>query len=230
MNELERLERLLDQLLDGIERVLQSGEELSDEYQGLLAQEISETFTRINQLRGQQQPPEQPPAPLQQTPRSEPGFGAPPSADAQLLFILAGQQEDAFLEYLRTYPTPATQALLNNPAELERTLRYLHEMMPSGQQPIVDGIQHAQLNSSNIWGTAYNPGTGQMKVRFQNGSEYEYDGVPTNIYRAFTNGQASAKTTGSNQYGAWWQGKNPSLGAAMNQYIKSGNFPYRRIR
>ena len=33
-----------------------------------------------------------------------------------------------------------------------------------------------------------------------------------------------------NQYGRWWRGKNPSLGAALNQYIKAGNFNYRRLR
>ncbi len=101
--------------------------------------------------------------------------------------------------------------------------------MPPGQPPTINGIQHSDLNSSNIWGTAYNPQTGQMKVRFQGGAEYEYEGVPQNIYRAFSKGQASAKTKGSNQYGAWWPNKNPSMGAAMNQYIKAGNFPYRRI-
>jgi len=68
-----------------------------------------------------------------------------------------------------------------------------------------------------------------MKVRFQGGAEYEYDGVPTNIYRAFSQGNAAAKTDGQNQYGKWWQGKNPSMGAAMNQYIKQGGFNYRRL-
>jgi hypothetical protein len=69
-----------------------------------------------------------------------------------------------------------------------------------------------------------------MKVRFQGGSEYEYDGVPMNIYNAFAKGNAAAQTTGQNKYGKWWKNKLPSLGAAMNQYIKRGNFPYKKIR
>lgn len=228
--EIQLLEQLIDELLAGIQEVLQSGEILSDEFQGALAQELEVTTQRIDQLRGeisQQQPFQGQPDEAQGAPQA---LGAAPSPDAQLLWILAGQQEDAFLQYLQTYPTPATQELLRNPTELERVIQYLHNIMPSGRQPEVDGIQHSDLNSSNIWGTAYDPSTGKMKVRFQGGSEYEYDGVPVNIYRAFTNGQASAKTQGSNDYGAWWVGKNPSLGAAMNQYIKQGNFPYRKIR
>jgi hypothetical protein len=152
------------------------------------------------------------------------------SNDAQLLWILSGQQPDAFISYLRTFPTPETQALLNNPSQLNATIQQLNNLMPSGQPPVIDGIPHADLNSSNIWGANYDPNSGKMQVRFQGGSEYEYDGVPENIFKAFIKGNASAKTKGKNQYGQWWVGKNPSLGAAMNQYIKQGGFPYRKIR
>jgi len=228
--EIELLEQLLNELLAGIQDVLQSGETLSDEFQGMLAQELEETTSRIDQLRqesGQNAPTEQPNQPTQ--PQAA-ALGTPPSPDAQLLWILAGQQEDAFISYLHNFPTPSTQELLRNPAELSRVLGFLSQMMPPGEPPTIHGIKHSDLNSSNIWGTAYDPKSGKMKVRFQGGSEYEYDGVPPNIYRAFTQGDASAKTKGQNQYGRWWVGKNPSMGAAMNQYIKAGNFNYRRIR
>jgi hypothetical protein len=221
--ELEQLEALIEELLAGIQEALQSGETLSDEFQGQIADELEAATSRIDQLRSQQAPPSQPP----QSPGG--ALGAPPAPDVQLLWILSGQQEQPFLQYLQTYPTPATQALLANPPELTRVINFLNQMMPPGEQPSIHGIQHADLNSSNIWGTNYNPKKGKMRVRFQGGSEYEYDGVPANIYKAFTSGAAAAKTQGSNQYGAWWVGKNPSLGAAMNQYIKAGNFPYRRL-
>jgi len=224
--DLATLEALLNELLQGIQDVIQSGEILSDEFQGMLAQELDQLTTQIDTLRQQEQQPFQGQPEQQPAPQA---IGAAPGADAQLLWILAGQQEDAFLQYLQQYPTPETQSLLRNPSELERVVQYLHQMMPSGQQPVVDGIQHADLNSSTIWGTQYDPSTGKMKVRFQGGSEYEYDGIPANIYRAFSQGQASATTQGQNQYGRWWQGKNPSMGAAMNQYIKAGGFPYRRL-
>lgn len=216
--ELELLEQLIDQLLAGIQDVIHSGEILSDEFQGMLAQELEVTVNRIDQLKSEvsQLPIEAPQQPI--------------SPDAQLLWILAGQQEQAFISYLREFPSKETEALLNNPTALSHTIDQLNRMMPQGEQPYIDGIKHADLNSSNIWGTAYDPSTGKMKVRFQGGSEYEYDGVPENIYRAFSKGNASAKTKGKNQYGEWWPNKNPSLGAAMNQYIKAGGFNYRRLK
>lgn len=227
--DLQTLQALLDELIRGIQDVIQSGEILSDEFQGVLAQELDYVTSQIDQLRqqeAQQQPFQGNTGQQRQPPEAN---GAPPSNDAQLLWILAGQQEDAFMQYLQEYNTPETLALLRNPSELERVVQFLHQMMPSGQPPTVDGIQHTDLNSSTIWGTQYDPSTKKMKVRFQGGAEYEYDGVPTNIYRAFSQGQASAKTQGQNDYGRWWQGKNPSMGAAMNQYIKAGGFNYRRL-
>ncbi len=218
--ELELLEQLIDQLLAGIQDVLQSGEVLSDEFQGAIAQELEVTTQRIDQLRGEigEQRNQIPSGPVTN----------PPSNDAQLLWILAGQQEQPFISYLRDFPSNETRQLLNNPSLLSHTIDQLTQMMPQGQPAYINGIQHADLNSSNIWGTAYDNKTGKLKVRFQGGAEYEYDGVPPNIYRAFAKGNASARTKGKNQYGEWWVGKNPSLGAALNQYIKAGNFPYRR--
>ncbi len=49
--ELELLEQLIDQLLAGIQDVLQSGEILSDEFQGAIAQELEVTLQRIDQLK-----------------------------------------------------------------------------------------------------------------------------------------------------------------------------------
>lgn len=219
--ELATLEDLIDQIIRGVQEALQNGEVLSDEFQGQIAQELNATYDRIVQLQDQIQGAATPPAAA---------LGAPPSPDAQLLWILAGQQEQAFLSYIREFPTPEMQALANNPTELSRTINFLNRMMPQGAQPTIGGIQHADLNSSNIWGSRYDKARGKMRVRFQGGAEYEYDGVPENIYRAFEKGNATAKTTGSNEYGAWFRGKNPSLGAALNQYIKAGNFPYRRLR
>ncbi len=231
MNE-QAINQIKEALREMLRLLVERGESLSDEMKVAITQAMDHAANRIQELRQQeQQPPQQEPfqgnaGQPQQVPSA---IGAPPSPDAQLLWILAGQQEDAFLQYLQQYSTPETQALLRNPAELERVIQFLHEMMPSGRQPVVDGIQHADLNSSTIWGTQYDPSSGKMRVRFQGGSEYEYDGVPANIYRAFSQGQANAQTDGQNQYGRWWQGKNPSMGAAMNQYIKAGNFPYRRL-
>ncbi len=227
MPEIEELEELLRELLAGVQELLQSGEILSDEFQGEVARTLTNLTDRIDALSAQQQQPhgQQPPSP----PQNAGNLNNPPSPDAQLLWILAGQNEQAFLEYLTTYPTPETQALLRNPTELQRVVSFLSEMMPQGEPLVAGGMPHADLNSSTIWGTQYDPKSGQMKVRFQGGAEYVYQGIPPNIYKAFSQGQAAAKTQGSNDYGTWWVGKNPSLGAALNQYIKAGGFPYQRI-
>ena len=223
MNE-QRIQQIKDQISELIQQITSVGEEPPEFIQDLLMQVIERSQNEINELRKQDVSPQQP------SPSGAAQLGGTVSNDAQLLWILAGQQEQAFVSYLRTFPTADTQELLNNPARLSAVMEQLSQMMPAGQPPYINGIQHADLNSSNIWGTAYDEKTGKMKVRFQGGSEYEYDGVPANIYRAFSRGNASAKTKGKNQYGEWWPNKNPSLGAAMNQYIKAGGFPYRKLR
>jgi hypothetical protein len=146
------------------------------------------------------------------------------------MWILAGQKPEPFLSYLQTYPDPELQALLNNPAELKRNINFLERMMPEGAPQVVDGIPHSDLNSSTIWGTKYDPKTAKMTVRFQGGSEYEYDGIPPNVYQAVAQGAASARTDGQNEYGRWWKNKNPSAGAALNQYVKEMGFPYQKIK
>ena len=231
MNEIDELEDILDALMKGVQELIQSGEPFPEDLQNLVAQEINTLTSEIDQIYASQQEQQT------QPPQREPFAGGEvetlhetaPSGEIQLLWILAGQNEQAFSNYVQQYGSPETQALLRNPAELERQIEFLSAMMPSGEQPIVDGIQHADLNSSTIWGTKYDPQTGKMQVRFQGGSEYEYEGVPPKIYQAFSQGNASAKTKGQNQYGKWWISKFPSLGAAMNQYIKAGNFPYRKL-
>lgn len=207
--EIQTLNALIDELLDTLHAALDSGEQLPDELQGAIAEELEQAYARVDELNFQTSP-------------------APP-ADAQLLWYLSGQNEQSFIHYLRQYPSPQTAAILSDKERLTKTIDYMQRTSPPQEKQMIDGIQHADLNSSNIWGTAYNPQTRQMKVRFQGGAEYLYDKVPPNIYRAFSHGNADAKTKGKNQYGEWWVGKNPSLGAALNQYIKAGNFNYRRI-
>ena len=53
MNEIQALEQLLSELLNGIQEVIASGEILSDEFQGTLAQELNYLTTRIDELRSQ---------------------------------------------------------------------------------------------------------------------------------------------------------------------------------
>lgn len=220
------IEAIKAALREMMQQLIERGAPLTDAIRQRISEVLTHAATRISQLRQEEQPAV--PQPSDQIPPPIPNNA--PSPDAQLLWILSGQNEEAFLQYLTTYPTEETQGLLRNPLELQRVISFLNQMMPPGEPLVVDGMPHADLNSSNVWGMQYDAKTRRMKVRFQSGAEYIYDEIPQNIYNAFKHGDASAKTTGSNEYGAWWVGKNPSLGAALNQYIKAGGFPYQRIR
>lgn len=91
------------------------------------------------------------------------------------------------------------------------------------------------MPSSNVEGFAYDDKTGRLLVRFlgkhpnKNGPIYGYEGVPPNIFEIFRKGAIPAKTNGKNKWGEWWQGKYPSIGAAMYHLIKAGGYPYQRL-
>jgi hypothetical protein len=59
---------------------------------------------------------------------------------------------------------------------------------------------------------------------------YGYEGVPPQIFRVFQAGAIPAKTDGQNEYGSWWVGKRPSLGASFYELIKKGGYPYQKLK
>lgn len=179
--ELQTLEELIDQLLRGIQDVIQSGERLSDEFQGALADELEVATNRIDQIReeiGHEVQQEQSNLPMNALP------GALPQG-ADLLWILSGGQPEAFINYARTFPDQGLNALANNPNALRSVLERLEQLMPQGERGSTDGIDRAPLDSSNIYGFQYDPRTGDMKVRFQSGSIYGYKGIPKQIFKIF---------------------------------------------
>lgn len=118
---------------------------------------------------------------------------------------------------------------------------FLQEVMEfisqQGQQP-VEGLQPlnaqqeiepAPFQSSNIEGFNYDYDNGKLLVKFQGDGVYGYENVPKFIYDVFRKGAVPAKTTGQNQYGRWWRGKTPSLGAAFYALIRQGNYPYQKL-
>ena len=221
--EIRALEEIIQEILAGMQEALQSGERLSDEIQGRIADEINFTTDRIDQLRGEiaERPPLEPEQPT-------PGEGPQPLG-IDLLWQLANGNEDAFVSYLRTVPDPALNALLRNPTQLQQTISGLQRRMPPGQQPSEDGIPHADLNSSNIFGFRFNRNNGRLLVRFQNGNVYGYSGIPEGVFKVFQQGAVPAKTSGSNDKGVWFKGKIPSLGAAFYELIRKGNYPYQKL-
>lgn len=220
--EVQALQEVLDRMVDILEQALANGQEISDDLKIAVAEAITDSVQRINEL--QQQPPEQPPAPPEPSPQ------APIPEGADLLWILAGGRQDAFVNYLRTFPDPAFNALLRNPQALQSTINNLSQRFPEGIQLQADGFQHAPLLSSNIYGFRYDPKSGRLLVRFNSGSIYRYDGIPKGVYQIFEQGAIPARTNGQNRWGRWWQGKIPSLGAAFYQLIRQGGYPYQRLQ
>ncbi len=68
MNDLQTLKSTLAEFLNAIQQVLQSGERLSDNFQGQIAQFIGSIFDRIQQLESEQGPPSAPTPPLEPNP------------------------------------------------------------------------------------------------------------------------------------------------------------------
>lgn len=221
--ELERLEDLLNQLLSGIQESLMSGELLSDEFQGLLAQELQQTTARMDQLRDV----------INNAPSANGEMPFPQGTD--LLWILSGGDPNAFTNYLRTFPGEGFQELASNPNRLAQVIAEFEQNNPISPEKGVgaDGIPNTQLQSSNVAGMKYNPKSGKLLVKFHGkGREpvYQYDSVPPQIFKLLQHGNAFAQTKGKNQWGEWWPMKNPSLGAAVNQYLKAGGYNYTRLR
>jgi len=195
---------------------------LDDETQAELSAFLNEVMQFVG---GQGQNAGQPSAPA-------PAMEAPAPVGADLLWILSGGQADAFINYLRTFPDASLNALLKNPQQLRQVIENLTRSMPQGQgrSESADGIPHAPLDSSNIYGFKYDPRSGRLMVRFQSGSVYGYNGVPPGVFKVFQQGAVPAKTNGQNQYGRWWQGKIPSLGAAFYNLIRQGGYEYQRLQ
>jgi hypothetical protein len=204
------MDETIDRIIDALIELLESGDEIPDEL-------LDEVTSFIQDEIG--------------TARSLASAVTPPIPDnAQLLWTLAGGDENAFVSYLREFPDPTLEALLTNPGNLANTIQQLQRNNPIERDGQWDGIKQAPLQSSNIYGFKFDPKNKRMLVKFQSGSLYQDEGIPDVIFNLFSRGNATAKTNGRNKYGAWFRGKNPSLGASLNQYIKAGGFPYKRLK
>lgn len=207
MNE-QRIEEIKNAVRELLQIIVTRGQPLSDELKTRLAQVIEHVTNRIQELRQVE-----PPLPI----------------GTELLWHLANGNVDAFVNYLRTVPDPALNQLLANPTQLQSVVQSLSQRFPQAPPEQIGGVEQAPINSSNIWGFSYEPRSQVLRVRFQGDGIYQYQGVPPYIFQIFQAGAVPAKTTGSNQYGSWWRGKQPSLGAALFALIKNGGYPYQKV-
>ena len=226
MSKKSELEYLLKELLLGIQETLASGEILSDEFQGLLAKTINNLTSRIDEFDMQIQEEENTFPDIIQKQKTPVG--------TDLLYILAGGDIKAFVNYLRTYPGEGLAELANNPIRLAEVFQQLQQNIPISPPQIgSDGIPDASLQSSNVVGFSYNPKSQQLLVKFHGEPIepiYQYDSVPPMIAELIMAGASQAKTKGQNKWGKWWPLKSPSLGSSVNTYLKQAGYEYKRIK
>lgn len=152
-------------------------------------------------------------------------------AKLALLWKMSGSQPSAFLQYLMSVPDPEIQALVSNPTVLRAAVdKIIRGEGISRPTTPGDGFPAPELQSSNVAGFLYDPQKSRMFVKFKSGSIYGYDAVPPWVNDVVQKGGASAKTNDRTGRMRWWIGKNPSLGAAVHQFLKRMAFPYARIR
>ena len=152
---------------------------------------------------------------------------APPKG-SEVLWLLAGENPRAFEAYARSFPNKAINQFGRNRQEVSDAISMFQNKITPAPVAPVDGVPKADLQSSNIFGFQYDPQSSVLRVRFNNGGVYEYDNVPPYVFKMFQRGAIPAKTSGTNQWGSWWVGKQPSLGASFHELIRD-NFPYQKV-
>ena len=202
----DRINQIKEALRQIVQQIVQSGQPISPEVRQLLNQAIGHAESRISQLRAEQ----------------------PIPAGADQLWVLAGGNPAAFQSYMGNVPNAALNLESQDPGRVSNIENRLGDKitLPAGESQA--GVPKAQLNSSNVYGFAYDPTSATLRVRFQGGGMYEYDKVPPRIFKAFQAGAIPARTNGQNQYGRWWVGKNPSLGASFFNLIRD-RYQYQKV-
>ncbi len=222
MNE-EKIQQIKDSIRQLMQMITARGQPLSEEVKAGLAKVLDHARTRIEQLRqqesegGQEEPiqgaPIEPPMPI----------------GTELLWHLANGNPEAFVGYLRTVPDSSMNGLLYQPELLKSIVDRLTKQFPKAAPESSQGVEKAPLESSNIYGFNYDQKSGTLRVKFQGDGVYQYQGVPSYIFKIFQSGAVPAKTSGSNEYGKWWEGKAPSLGASFYELIRNGGYPYAKV-
>lgn len=202
----DQIDEIKNALRSFIEGLIARGQPISPELREALTATIQHVERRISALRNEQEIP----------------------AGSERLWALSGGNPQAFQSYLGNYPSSGLNQISQNPGRVSNIEQRLGNQItfPSGESAA--GIPKAQLNSSNVYGFSYDPRNKKMKVRFQEGSIYNYDDVPPLIFKAFQAGAIPARTKGKNKFGEWWIGKKPSLGASFFNLIRD-RFPYQKV-
>ena len=90
-------------------------------------------------------------------------------------------------------------------------------------------LLQGSVNSSNVDSYKYNTNNGELILTFNDGSRYRYSGVDFIDYENIVLGDATCTTEGENEFGSWFVGKSPSVGAAVWDYLIDRGTSYERL-
>ena len=115
----------------------------------------------------------------------------------------------------------------------EFKVKFFEELF--GEELTEDNVEYAfkvwrgsSIPSANVRRIVYNDETKEMVIQFQDKSIYTYFEVPFQIFLNVSGGDATCITTGENEFGKWFVGKNPSVGAAVWRYLRDSNIRYKK--
>lgn len=112
-------------------------------------------------------------------------------------------------------------------------LKFFEELF--GEELTEDSVEYIfkkwrgeNIKSSNVKKIMYNDETRDMFIQFQDKSIYTYFNVPFQLFLDVSGGRATCITSGENQYGTWYVGKTPSVGAAVHRFLIKKGVKYRK--
>lgn len=124
--------------------------------------------------------------------------------------------------------------VLSNPRLSENyKIKFFEELL--GVELTDENVEHEfkkwradNIRSSNVKKIMYNDETRDMFIQFQDKSIYTYFNVPFQLFLDVSGGRATCITSGENQYGTWYVGKTPSVGAAVHRFLIKKGVKYRK--
>jgi hypothetical protein len=123
--------------------------------------------------------------------------------------------------YVYTTNNPSSRTRARNKARKQG----IAEIISGFEFEIVEG----RVTSSNVKSYAYDSIKLELYITFNDNSTYRYDNITIQEFFEIRSGEASCITEGSNQYGSWYVGKTPSVGAAVYKYLVRANVPYQKV-
>lgn len=81
-------------------------------------------------------------------------------------------------------------------------------------------------DSANVDKIMYNDQTKSMVIKFNDGEYYTYFNVEFGLFQDIFEGNGICRTSGSNEYGEWFVGKSPSVGAAVYELLVESGVDY----